>query len=303
VGELHAVTGAFGFSGSYIAKRLLAAGHGVCTLTEHPDPAHELAATVSVAPLNFDDPVALESSLRGVSVLYNTYWIRFEHAGRTFDGAVRNTLALLAAAERAGVRRIVHVSITNPSEESPLPYFRGKAQIERAIRASTLTHAILRPAVLFGPGDVLINNVAWILRRSPLFALPGGGAYKLRPIFVDDLAALAVDAGARTDNFTLDAVGSEQMTFRDMVVLLKRTVGSRTAVITLPPELALWASRAIGLGLRDVVLTRDEVAGLRAGLLESSAPAAGQTRLSAWLQHAADRIGRRYSSELERHFR
>jgi NADH dehydrogenase len=303
MGEIHAVTGAFGFSGSYIARRLLDAGHDVRTLTSHPDESHPLAGRIDVAPLAFDDPSALEASLRGVSVLYNTYWVRFEHAGRTFDSAVANTLGLFAAAERAGVRRIVHVSITNPAEDSPLPYFRGKALIERALATSSISYAILRPAVLFGPGDVLVNNIAWILRRSPVFGLPGGGSYGLRPIFVDDLAALAVRAGAGSENITLDAVGPQQMDFRSMVLLLRRVVGSRAAVVALPPAVALLASRAFGAVLGDVVLTRDEVAGLRAGLLESDAPTTGNTRLTDWLTANADDVGRRYSSELARHFR
>jgi NADH dehydrogenase len=275
----------------------------VRTLTAHPNPNHPLASRIFVAPLAFDDPAGLEASFAGVSTLYNTYWIRFEHGGRTFDGAVANTGAMVRAAERAGVRRIVHVSIMNPSDDSRLPYFKGKAVVERMIIESSLTHAILRPAVLFGDGDVLINNIAWILRRSPLFLMPGDGSYGLRPIFVDDLASLAVESGARIDSFTCDAVGPAQVTFKELVQMLKRALGSRCAVRAAPASVALGASRIFGVALRDVVLTSDEVDGLSAGLLESDGPATGSTRLSEWVTANADSVGRRYASELARHFR
>jgi NADH dehydrogenase len=243
--------------------------------------------------------------LCGATTLYNTYWIRFEYRGETFDRAIQDSIALIRAAERAGVRRIVHVSITHPDERSPLPYFRGKAIVERAIRESSLSHAILRPAVLFGHGDVLINNIAWLLRRLPVFAGPSSGEYGLRPIHVDDLARLAVREGTASDavNSTIDAVGPEQVTFNQLVVMLKNAVRSRSLILHLPPRVALAFSRIAGVAVRDVMLTSDEVDGLLAGLLESPGPPAGSIRLSDWLRDNGDSIGRRYASEVARHYR
>ena len=145
--ELHAVTGAFGYSGRFIAARLLAAGHAVRTLTNAPATADPFEGQVEVHPLRFDDSEALTDSLRGVQVLYNTYWIRFDHRRFRQSSAIDNTLRLFEAARRAGVSRVVHTSITNPSEDSPYQYFRGKARLERALISSGLSHAILRPAV------------------------------------------------------------------------------------------------------------------------------------------------------------
>jgi len=301
--ELHVVTGAFSYTGKYITRRLLADGVQVRTLTGHPDRPHEFGDAVEVHPLRFDRPLELEASLRGASVLYNTYWIRFERGESTFARAVANTRALIAAAERAGVRRLVHVSIANADRAPDLPYYRGKAELEAHIKASGLSHAILRPTVLFGAEDILINNIAWVLRHLPVFGVPGDGSYRMRPIFVDDMAKLAVECARGTQDVTVDAVGPEVFRFDEWVRLLAKTVGSRTRIVHMPPWMALAATTAIGLAVGDVVLTSDEVKGLRADLLTADAASAGHTRLSEWLTEHSDHVGRRYASEVARHYR
>jgi NADH dehydrogenase len=300
---LHVVTGAFSYTGKYITRRLLAEGVRVRTLTNHPERVHEFGDAVSVASFDFHRPDALVESLRGASVLYNTYWVRFSHGQTNFAGAVDNTRTLIAAAEAAGVRRIVHVSIANPSLSSPLPYYRGKALLEEAVKESRLSYAILRPTVIFGGEDVLINNIAWLLRRFPVFAVPGDGRYRMRPIYVEDMAALAVDAALRDENAVIDAVGPETYTFDELLGLLKRTLNSRTRIMHLPPRLTLALSHIIGVFLRDVLLTAEEVAGLTAGLLVTEGPSTGATRLSDWLRANATTIGQQYASELDRHYR
>src|SRR5687767_10955832 len=202
--SVHVVTGAFGYSGRYITARLLAEGRTVRTLTNSPNRPNTFGSRVEVRPLSFDDPGKLTESLRGADVLYNTYWVRFNQPGFTHAEAVTNTRRLFDAAKRAGVRRVVHVSITNPSEDSPLEYFRGKAELERSLVESALSNAILRPAVLFGGEDILINNIAWALRRFPVFAVFGSGDYKLQPIHVDDFAAIAVEQGRSGANTLVD---------------------------------------------------------------------------------------------------
>ncbi|MFQ5796672.1 MAG: SDR family oxidoreductase [Candidatus Bipolaricaulia bacterium] len=301
--ELNVVTGAFGYTGKYIARRLLSMGEPVKTLTGHPHRQNPFGDQVSVAPFNFDEPGELIKSLKGVTTLYNTYWVRFSHALVTFDKAVENTKTLIRAAQEAGVRRIVHVSITNASEESPLPYFRGKGILEKIIIHSGLSYAIIRPTVIFGPEDILINNIAWFLRRFPVFAVPGAGDYRLQPVFVEDMAEIAVNAGHKDDNLIINAVGPEIYTFNQLVRLIAGTVRSRAKIIHLRPGLALFLARLIGYIVNDVVLTRDELEGLMAGLLVSGTAPTGQTRLSDWLDQNADSVGVRYASELNRHYR
>jgi NADH dehydrogenase len=252
--------------------------------------------------LDFQDQAKLVESLRGVDTFFNTYWIRFDKGTNTQPAAVENTRTLVQAAALAGVRRIVHISITNPSPDSPLPYFWGKAANEKSVIESGMSYAILRPTVLFGKEDVLINNIAWILRCFPLFALPGDGSYRLQPVYVDDLASLAVEAADRNENLIWDAVGPEVFTFREMVQLIGRTIDCPRPLVPVPPGLALAAAQVIGLFVRDVVLTPEEIDGLMADLLVSNDPPRARIRLSDWLLENKNTVGREYASELQRHF-
>ena len=278
-------------------------GKTVKTLTGHPNRPNPFGERVSVAPLNFGNSEELVRSLQGAEVLYNTYWIRFPRGQVTFDKAVENTKTLIKAAEDAGVRRIVHVSITNASADSPLPYFKGKGIVEQAIRSSRLSYAIVRPTVIFGMEDILINNIAWFLKRVPVFAIFGSGAYRIQPIFVEDVAEIAVRAAHQSDNVTLDATGPETITFEGLVRLIANKIGSRARLIHVRPGLALFLSRLMGYAVRDVVLTRDEMEGLMANLLIAEGPPMGQTQLSDWLEQNADDIGVSYTSEMSRHYR
>jgi uncharacterized protein YbjT (DUF2867 family) len=300
--SVHAVTGAFGYSGMHIARLLVRRGERVRSLTGHPDRADPFAGAVEVTRFRFEDPAAMGAALRDVRVLYNTYWVRFDHGAATFARAVENSRALFRAAADAGVERVVHVSITNPSADSPLPYFRGKAEVESALRETGLSHAILRPAVFFGGRDVLVNNIAWLLRRLPLFGM-ARGTYGLQPIHVEDLARLAVEQGASRLDVTLDAVGPEAFDFGELVRLVRDAVGSRTPIVAVPRSVLLAAARVVGAFVRDVVLTPDEIAGLTANLLVSRGPPTSSTRFSEWLAASAERLGVEWASELGRHYR
>ena len=297
----HAITGAFGYSGRAIAARLLSRGLAVRNLTAHPGRQDPFGGRVEIRPLPFDDPTALRRSLEGVEVLYNTWWVRFAHGDRSHERAVAASTALVGAARDAGVERVVHVSITRPSLDSPLPYFSGKARVEEALRSSVLSHAILRPAVFFGGRDVLLNNIAWLLRRLPVFGLVGG-TYGLRPIHVEDFAALAVAEGARREDVVRDAVGPDAFTFEALVRRIRDAVGSRARIVRISPWMLRAASAALGAVVRDVPLTADEIAGLTGGLLESPGPATGEVRLGDWLDEHGPELGREWASELGRHF-
>lgn len=297
-----AVTGAFSYSGKYITKRLLDQGEEVITLTNHPDRPDPFNGKVKAFPLNFANEAELVESLRGVDVLVNTYWVRFDKGGNTQPKAVENTRVLVNAAVRAGVKRIVHISITNPSADSHLPYFWGKAANEKAVTDSGMSYAILRPTVLFGKEDILINNIAWLLRRLPVFGLPGDGSYRLSPVYVDDLARLAVDAVYSNENYVWDAVGPDEFTFKEMVELIGESAGTKRSLIPLPPKLALFAAQFFSLFVNDVMLTPEEVDGLMADLLISKEPPRCKTSLKDWLKEHREAVGKSYASELARHF-
>jgi uncharacterized protein YbjT (DUF2867 family) len=298
--EFQVVTGAFGYSGRYIAARLLEAGQQVRTLTNSLQRPNPFGQRVEARPYDFDQPARLVESLRGAATLYNTYWVRFNQASFSHAAAVENTRTLFRAAREAGVRRVVHVSITNPSEDSPLEYFRGKASLERALIESGLSYAILRPAVLFGGEDILINNIAWTLRKFPVAAVFGDGQYRLQPIHVEDLARLAVEQGARRENAILQAIGPETFTYRGLLETIGRTIGKPRPVVRMPPAIGWLAGKIIGAVVHDVVLTREEIQGLMADLLYVDAPPAGTTKLTDWARENADRLGIHYASELAR---
>jgi NADH dehydrogenase len=297
---LHAVTGAFGYSGKYIAQRLLDAGREVITLTNSLNKPNPFGDRVKAYPFNWAQPDGLAKSLQGVEVLYNTYWVRFNHRTFTHSEAVTNTLKLFRAARAAGVRRIVHVSITNPSEDSHLEYFRGKAQLERALIESGLSYAILRPTVLFGKEDILINNIAWALRRLPVFGVFGDGSYRLQPIYVDDLAALAVEQGAQNENVIVNAIGPETFSYRDLARTVGQIIGAPRPVMPVPPRVGYLVGNMIGRLMGDVLITWDEVQGLMADLLYVAAPPAGSTRLTEWARAHANQLGMHYANELSR---
>ena len=297
------VTGAFGYSGKYITRRLLAMDREVKTLTSGPISQSPFGDRVPAMPFCFDDHRSLVANLRGAATLYNTYWVRFPHRSMTFQDAIYNTRKLIRAAREAGVGRMVHVSITNPSKASPLPYFRGKALLEEAIIASKLSYAIVRPTVIFGFEDILINNIAYLLRTLPVFGVFGRGDYPIQPVFVEDFAQIAVEVGQQHDNMVVDAVGPETYCYMEMVQLIRDSIGSRAWIVPMSPSLALAVGKLAGFLLDDVVITREEIEGLMSGLLVSHRIPTARTRLSAWLMDNANALGRKYSSELRRHFR
>ena len=296
-----AVTGAFSYSGKYITKRLLARGEEVITLTGHPNRPDPFGGKVKAYPLDFDE-AGMRRSLQGVDVLVNTYWVRFDKDENTQPRAVENTRKLVNAAKAAGVKRMVHISITNPSAESHLPYFWGKAANEKAVTESGMSYAILRPTVLVGDEDILINNIAYLLRRFPLFALPGNGSYRLQPVHVEDVAELAVEGVYRSDSYVIDAVGPDIFTFREMVQLIGEKVGAKRPLIAVPPRLALLAAQFLSIFVNDVILTPEEVDGLMAGLLVSKEPPRGRIHLADWLEKNRDKVGAQYASEIKKHY-
>jgi len=301
--EPRLVTGAFSYTGKYITQRLLSMGERVTTLTSRSDAENPFGSQVTASPFNFDNLSLLTENLRGVTTLYNTYWVRYSYGGVTFERAVENSIKLIKAAENAGVRRIVHISITNPSEESPFPYFRGKALVEKAVIHSKLSYAVVRPTVIFGAEGVLINNIAWLLRRFPIFTVFGSGECRIQPVFVEDVAEIAVSLGHKDDNMIIDAAGPETYTFNELVRLIAENIGSRARIIHVKPQLALLLGRLIGYIVKDVVITKDEIEGLMSNLLVSDSLPRGQTRLSKWLEQNAKGVGIKYVSDLKRHYR
>lgn len=298
--QIHAVTGAFGYSGKYIARKLLNMGHTVYTLTNSVNRKNPFGKRIKAYPFNFENPEKLKKSLEGVTVLYNTYWVRFNHKLFTHSDAVRNSLVLFDAAKKAGVERIVHVSITNPSFETELEYFQGKAILEKSLMESGISYSILRPAVLFGKEDILINNIAWALRRFPVFGVFGDGNYGIQPIYIDDFATLAADQGKIRENSIINAVGPESFTYKELVRTIGRIIGKNRPIISIHPLAGYLFAKAVGWLVRDTFLTWEEIKGLMAGTLAADTPPVGTTKLTDWVSRHSETLGKKYTNELAR---
>lgn len=297
------VTGATGFTGRYIARRLLDRGAEVRTLTDHPDREAPIGDRLGFHPYSFEEPAAMARFMSGAEVFFNTYWVRFSRGETTFRRAVDRSGLLFRAARAAAVERIVHVSIANPSEGSPLPYYRGKALVEADLRGLGVSHAILRPTLVFGSEDILLNNIAWLLRRFPVFLVPGDGTYPVRPVHVDDVAAAALGAAVERESRIENVAGPEALTFRELLEAVAGALDTGVRLWRVPPALAYAATRILGWILDDVVLTRHELEGLRAGLLTVDEARPGGVRFTEWIRAHAGELGRSWHSELDRHFR
>lgn len=293
------VTGAFGYIGRYITAQLVESGRSVKTITTHVDKSNPFGGQVVAHPYHFDQPELLEATLRGVHTLYNTYWVRFEVGSTTFSQAIENTRVLFETAKKAGVQKIVHISIAHPSLDSSLPYYKGKALTEQALKNLDIPYSIVRPTLVFGKEDILVNNIAWLLRKFPIFPIFGDGQYRVRPIYVDDLASIAIN----NEEPLIDAIGPEEFTFEAFVQLIARTVSPNTFFVNVPPSLGIMLGNILGVVLRDIILTEAELEGLMANLLTSQQEPNGSIKFSEWIKFGKRTLGTRYISELARHFR
>jgi uncharacterized protein YbjT (DUF2867 family) len=300
---MNVVTGAFGYIGKYITRHLLEQGGQVRTITTHPDKPNPFGSVVQALPYNFDKPDQLIASLRGASVLYNTYWIRFNYGSATFEQALQNTATLFKCAREAGVQKIVHISVTQASVESDLPYYRGKALQEQALIDCGVPYSIVRPTLVYGKEDILVNNIAWLIRKFPVFPIFGSGHYKVQPVFVEDLARISVAAVGAPGNITLDAIGPETFSFEALVKLIAAKIKPGVTLAHIPPSMGILLGQIIGSALGDILLTRDELQGLMNGLLTSEQAPNGTTRFSDWLESNGSELGSTYSSEIHRHFK
>lgn len=300
---MNIVTGAFGYIGKYITQHLLEQGEEVKTITTHPDKPNPFGASVMSHKYDFDDPKRLIDHLRGAHTLYNTYWIRFPFDSLTFESAVRNTEVLFSCASAAGIRKIVHISVTNASRTSPLPYYRGKGEQEALLTKCGISYSIVRPTLVFGKEDILVNNIGWLIRHFPLFPIFGDGKYKVQPVCVYDLARISVGASRSPNGMVIDAIGPETYTFNDFVSSIVTSLAAICKPIHVSPAFGIACGKLIGFALGDILLTSDELRGLMSNLLTSDQKPNGTIKFSDWLKENRDLLGAMYSSEIKRHFR
>jgi uncharacterized protein YbjT (DUF2867 family) len=296
-----AVTGAFSYSGQYIARAFLKRGWEVITFTRNPNRPHALSGKIKAYPLDFSNPQELQQRLKGVDIFVNTYWVRYNYPGSSFEQAVDNSRILINAVKAAGVRRFVHISVSKPDIKSKLPYFRGKQQVEDLITSSGLSYSILRPTIIYADEEVLINNITWLVRHFPVFPIPGNGEYRMQPIYAEDLAELVVHGAESKTNEILDAAGPEFYSFNELLKLLKKVTGSKALLIHLPVPIALMLAKLVSFLLGDIMLTKDELTAFMEERIMTGLPALGKSRFSEWAQQHSKTLGSRYVNELRRH--
>ena len=301
--KIAVVTGAFSFIGSAAARSLVARGYSIRSLTNRSVPVNDPGSPIQTSPLQFEDLPALVDAMRGAEVFVNTYWVRYPYVGTGFERAIANSGVLLQAAREAGVRRIVHVSVSNPSLDSPLDYYRGKAEVEKLVQESGLSYGVVRPTLVVGPNDILVNNIAWLLRRFPVFAVPGSGEYRVQPVTLDDTGEIIAEVAKDDQNVTVDAAGPQIMTFEKLVRATAEAIGRKARIVHVPPGVALAMLRILNRLVGEVILSRQELNGLMTERLVSHEPPRGQQDVIAWLRDHSSEVGRRYASEMDRHVR
>jgi len=297
------VTGSFGYIGKYITQELISSGRRVKTITTHPDKPNPFGNDVKAYPYSFDNPGLLISILKGCDTLFNTYWVRFNYGKSSFAKALRNTHILFDSAKKAGIKKIVHISVTNPSESDSLPYYRGKALQEKMLKELGISYCIIRPTLVFGAEDILINNIAWTIRKFPFVPIFGSGDYKVQPIFVEDLASIAIECAEKNTSETLDAIGPETFAYEEMLRIMASALNRDVKFFHIWPNVGILLGKIIGFFVNDVLLTKDELRGLMANKLTSQQTPNGKTKFTEWLKANKETIGDRYTSELDRHFR
>jgi NADH dehydrogenase len=301
--HMDVVTGSFGYIGKYITRKLISSGKQVKTITTHPDKLNPFGKDVKAYPYNFDNPELLISILKGCDTLFNTYWVRFNYGTSSFEKALRNTKILFDCAKKAGIKKIVHIGVTNPSESDALPYYRGKSLQEKMLRELGIPYSIIRPTLVFGKEDILINNIAWTIHKFPFVPIFGSGDYKVQPVFVEDLASIAVECAKKNVSETLDAIGPETFTYKEMLQIIASVLNRDVKFFHIWPNIGILLGKIIGLFVKDVLLTKDELKGLMDNKLTSQQIPNAKTKFTEWLKANRGTIGQRYTSELDRHFR
>jgi len=307
----YVVAGGIGYTGTYIVRRLLAERDiKITVLTNHPNRKHEFGTRIRVEPYNFDNPAKLRETLRGAKCVINTYWskpikvtkVRLNYHASSFTDAVKNSKLLVDACVEAGVKRLVHISVSNPSRDYDYEYFGGKLEVEDYIRDSGLSYAILRPTLVFGDEDMDLNNITSLIRKYPFFLIFGDGKYKVTPVFVDDVAREVVSQSCLMENITEDAVGPETYEFEELVKLIAGSVGKQLRIFHVNKAFIPLVCWGLSLVHGDKVVTPQEMHVLMDGLMHSISNPIGETRFSEWLETRNQTFGTEYHSEVERHF-
>ena len=237
------VTGASGLLGRRVVQQLLETNHEVRAMVRRPGSERVLATPpTDICYGDVGNPDALAEACRDITAVIHLVAV-IRGGPRQFDAINRQgTENIVAAAKEAGsVKRFIHVSALGAANTPRLQYLHSKWQGEQAVISSGLPYVILRPSLIFGPGDEFTTSVAALVRTMPVIPVIGSGNNRLQPIHVDDVArciALSVSGNIR-GNRTIEIGGPEQLSYNEIVSVVGRTLGRKVRKVNVP----LWKMR------------------------------------------------------------
>ncbi len=245
-GSLITVFGGSGFVGRHVVQALARRGYRIRVAVRRPNEALFVKTTGDVGQVepvqaNIRDTRSVRAAVQGADAVVNLVGILHEQGPQRFETVQAGGADRIAReAKAAGIGVFIHVSAIGADAESPSAYARSKALGEAAVREHVPTAAILRPSIVFGPEDDFFNRFATLARVSPFLPLIGGGATRLQPVYVKDVAdaiARAVETGI-ADGKVFELGGPEVLTFRELMVLVLREIGRKRILLPLPVALA-----------------------------------------------------------------
>lgn len=239
------LTGATGFVGGYVARRLVSQGARLRCLVRQTSIAtgDRLAALgVELALGDVTDPDSLARAVKGVEAVIHLVAVIVERGQATFQRVnYQGTLNLLAACQGAQVRRFLHMSNIGVGPEASFPFMHSKWRAEEEVRRSGLDWTVFRSSIMFGAGDEFVTKLAGMVRKAPLAPIIGSGGTRFQPIWVEDTArclALALEK-ADTVGRVIPIGGPEHLTYEEIIDLIIEALGVRKPKVHIPVALMM----------------------------------------------------------------
>lgn len=264
-----AVLGAGGFIGTYLALNLIQMGYRLSLLSHRKDPDFiSPRGQIETHQGSIEDEKSLVNCFRACEMVYHLVGIIAETKTKTFQKTVADgTAKVVSAAKKTGVNKLFYLSALGAAENAETRYHQSKWQAEQHVTNSGLDYVIFRPSIVYGVEDKFINMIARMIRRSPLVPIIGDGKYKLQPVYVEELCAVMAMASKKESacGRIFDIGGPEQLTYLEIVDIIKRTLNLKRGTVHIPLALARMAAYILERILKPAPLTRDQLNMMQTG--------------------------------------
>ena len=243
------VTGSSGFLGRNVVKALRTRGESVRCLVRSPSRARVVTDYgVELAYGDVLDPASLKDAMRGVDAVVHLVAIIRERGRNTFDRVNRQgTETVVQVARDEGVRHLVHVSAIGVQENQAYPYLYSKWLGEQEVIRGGVAYTIIRPSILFGPGDEFINTLAGVVKSFPVAPVAGDGRVRFQPISVEEVGGIVslVAGNHRFGGRIIEVGGPDHLTYNEILDIIARTLGVRRIKVHLPVPLMKTMTRVM----------------------------------------------------------